>query len=203
MTIQVAERLSRREIRLNFAAAEVDSPRWGNEYARHIGEQAATRLRSIPIDAWSKEDKRNAETGLRAVRAGYVYPLLDLVESWSVGELAVADLAVVRLINLAPFVELAPSRCLWEFVQALDAGRATRDDGFAHGYRSLRGRFDPARMRGLPVLVAEGLGGPYTEAEGLTRLCCVHSLHLEGRPVPERLRVAVGVSPRIREWSWY
>lgn len=109
----------------------------------------------------------------------------------------------MRLIRYPPFLDLAPSRLLGEFVRALDAGRDVPREDFAANYRRLRSSFDSIKMRGVPILVAESREGPITEVEGLTRMACLLSKHMAGERVPSRVKAVLGESARLREWNFY
>ena len=50
--------------------------------------------------------------------------------------------------------------------------------------------------------MAESEHGPYTIAEGLTRLTCLASFVREGRPVPNELKVLAGTNPDLTKWGW-
>lgn len=186
-----------------FAAAEVDSARWKFEYQLKIGPDQAERLRALPIGAWTETDCAAAVAGVKAVRPGYVGPLLATKPAWFETILPVARLAQIRVIRMGAFLAISPDRSLHGFVRGLDQGKDTPGDGFAAGYRALRPNFDPGRMRGWPVVVGATREGPFTEAEGLTRMCCLLSRHLKGEPVPATFDLVVGVSPRIVEWGFF
>jgi hypothetical protein len=186
-----------------LALAELSSPLMIAYYDGEIGAARAARLRSSPYEQWSPADRLAVEGAARKMRGGYLGPILSLQPDWYVGVLEVSELAQVRLIRLAAFSAIAPNRLLDQFVAALDAGRDTPNDGFSAKYRLLRPIFDPSRMRGLPILVAETEEGPYTEVEGLTRMSCLLSKRTKGESVPDSIMAVLGVSPRMREWNFY
>jgi len=186
-----------------LALAELSSPLMLAYYDGEIGGQRAARLRGSPYEGWSPADRAAVEDAARKMRGGYLGPILALEPDWYVGLLDTSELPRVRLIRLAAFSAIAPSRLLDQFVAALDLGRDTPDDGFGAKYRLLRPIFDPSRMRGLPILVAEIEEGPYTEVEGLTRMSCLLSKKTKGEAVPDSISAILGVSSRIREWNFY
>ena len=78
--------------------------------------------------------------------------------------------------------QLAPSRKLEEFADALDAGHVTSgEEEFASNYRKVHDSFSSQRMRGRPIVVAENVEGPFTILEGYTRLTTITSLQRAGR----------------------
>jgi hypothetical protein len=186
-----------------LALAELSSPLMLAYYDGEIGAARAARLRGSPYEEWSPVDRAAVEDAARKMRGGYLGPIMALEPDWYVGLLEVSELPKVRLIRLAAFSAIAPNRLLDQFVAALDAGRDTPDDGFGAKYRLLRPSFDPSRMRGLPILVAEVEEGPYTEVEGLTRMSCLLSKKTNGEAVPDSISAILGVSARIREWNFY
>lgn len=126
--------------------------------------------------------------------------LSDTVE-WHVGTLPAAAIETLRVITERDFVARAPSHLLGEFARNTDSGTPPIDD-FDVGYRSLRASFDLARSRGRPIVVAPSADGPYTIAEGLTRLTCLASLVRTGHPVPSKIEFLVGTTPRLTAWGW-
>ena len=185
-----------------FAAAEVDSPRYGTAFENAIGRDAANRLRRATVDSWSDEDRRAARAGVWAIRSGYVAPLFSIGLSWRTARLGTDELADVRLIKFDRFIRIAPSRRLADFVRALDLGEYLLGDDFGENYRRLKPVFDPTRMRGRPILVARNSDEPPTEVEGLTRMSCLLSRRFAGQTSPVDLVVVVGLSPRVVEWVW-
>jgi hypothetical protein len=186
-----------------LAFAELSSPLLLEYYDREVGSARTAKLRGSAYEEWSPTDRAAVENAARKMRGGYLGPILALEPDWYVGLLDVSELARVRLIRLAAFSAIAPSRLLDQFVAALDAGRDTPGDRFGAKYRLLRPNFDPSRMRGLPILVAEMEEGPYTEVEGLTRMSCLLSRRTNGEVTPDSISAILGVSPRIRQWSFY
>ncbi|HTP53761.1 MAG TPA: hypothetical protein VML94_02200 [Thermoplasmata archaeon] len=137
-----------------------------------------------------------------AVRGMYVGGLIRLRPDWYLGSLQSSSLGELRLIAHEPFREIAPSLRLDDFVRALDAGRETPGDRFAQRYRQLRPTFDPAKVRGRPMLAGKALAGPFIEIDGLTRVSILWSRHLKNDSLPQRIEVVAGISPRIEEWPY-
>lgn len=185
---------------LPCAAAEADSPRYRPQYERALGAARVDRLRSVPVTNRTDDDRAAAKAGVRAVRRAYVEPLMALGPKWVIGQLAVKELAHARIIRFPPFAATTPGRTLLEIVQPLDAGADTPEEGFAEHYRAFRPTFDHSLMRGLPILIAESEKGPYTLAEGLTRMCCLLSRSHQDEPLPADIEVALGISPRVSVW---
>ena len=105
-----------------------------------------------------------------------------------------------RTISLVPF---APSRRLDKLVGALDAGKETPNLNNHLIYRFMRPRFDPARARGCPVLIAERSEGPYVLAEGMARMCALLSRRMADEPTSESIPVLRGVSSAASRGQWW
>jgi len=92
--------------------------------------------------------------------------------AWFKGDLPVEDVAAILVMNTPAFAAYAPTRRIAEFVHKLDERvPLTGDEVFADNYYRFRPRFDPAKLIGRPILLAPRETGPFTELEGLTRLC--------------------------------
>ncbi len=192
-----------RGVPCHFAAAEADCPRYGAVFEQVLGRCQAIRLRTLPIYSWTDVDCAAAQTGVTATRGDYLRPILESKPEWSIGWLAVEELAQIQVIRHTPFLAIAPHRDLFTFVKGLDGGRDTPGDGFGEGYRMVRPYFNAGRMRGCPVLVGRTDDGPYTEVEGLTRMSCILSKHLASEPRPAEVEVDLGASPRMNEWPFF
>ncbi len=193
---------SERELYWNFACAEANSPRYGGVYAQ-IPPPLLDRIKRGAHDELSAGDWQVVTAIVKAYRAPLLDGLAELGTDWYHGALSVASLEAVRLLNYAPFVRLAPHRDLGSFVTALDAGLdPPGDENFGQNYRRFRITYDSGKSRGLPVLVAPGLGGPYTEIEGLTRMCSLISKLRASEPVEPQVSVLVGVCVQFDYWKW-
>jgi hypothetical protein len=201
--IRFTRNVKPRDVFCQFAAAEVDSPRYGQPFESIVGQVKATRLRTTPLELWTDADCDAGVAGVTAIRGHYVRSIFALEPEWRIGSIPIQELADIRLIQLPAFASIAPRRTLFEFVRALDSGRDTQGDSFGSSYRQFRPKFDVASMRGLPILLAKSDVGPYTEVEGLTRLCCLLSMHLNGETVPDAVDVVLGISRRVESWPWY
>jgi hypothetical protein len=192
-----------RELFWNFARAEQDSPRFGPHYANVLSERLLERIRVDRKSELDSKDWRDLERAVRGLREPLVGQLLRFGTSWFTGGLPIEELPRVRLLNYAPFVDLAPTRELSEFVAGLDVGLVpTGEAAFAENYLRMRRSFDPRKLHGLPVLIAEREGGPYTEIEGLTRMAVMTSRFLEGNSIGLRVEILLGMCHRFNEWAW-
>ena len=195
-------RVPDRELYWNFIAAEANSSRYGGYYA-----DLPPRLLDL-VKGGAHEEISDAEwpvlkAAVIRLRRPLVEQVVELGTDWYEGTLASPSLDAVRVLNFAPFVRLAPSRRLREFVTALDAGKdPPGDEGFGKNYRRFRANFDPAKIVGRPVLVAPNLGVPYTEIEGLTRMCTFISKRRAGDAVPPQVPALVGVCMQFDQWQW-
>jgi hypothetical protein len=185
----------------SFVVAELDSPRWRARLEAVLPSESVSRLRSSSRGTLPSEDLERARSALLAHRGRFVGFLLTGSTEWRFGRLRTTGLEQLRVITEKDFVERAPTRLLAEFALKTDEGTRPIPD-FDTAYAFLRSRFDMNRSRGLPVLVAESEHGPYTIAEGLTRLTCLASFVREGRPVPNELNVLAGTNPDLTKWGW-
>lgn len=193
---------SERELFWNFACAEANSSRYGVFYQR-LPEPLLNRIRRGRRDELSERDWQVVKAAVTALRSPLTGQLAELGADWYEGTLPVTALEQVRLLNYSPFVQLAPSRDLGAFVTALDEGRdPPGDKGFGQNYRRFRREYDPARSVGRPILVAPALKGPYTEIEGLTRMCTLISKRRSNDAVPLEVLILLGVCFRFDSWQW-
>jgi hypothetical protein len=190
------------EVFLDVAFAEITSPNYRNRYTPTFGHHV-DRLSSTGLDQWSRDEQRRAEAIVRDYRRGPLEPLTWGKVTLSLSEARTEELGEVRLMNLSAFNRFAPSRKLDEFVKNLDAGKAMPDDEFAAKYARVRPVFDPSKTRGHPVLFATGPAGPYVEAEGLTRMCCLLSMSTADEDVPNSIEVYTGIGARVADWYFY
>ncbi|MGA8302916.1 MAG: hypothetical protein WA691_01365 [Thermoplasmata archaeon] len=164
------------EVLWNFGYAEIDSPTdHGNRWRAELEPQLLRILTTDDRRAMTKEDWANLLAAAIAVRGDYVVQLMALRLAWFRGHFGISELRNIRVADYPPFSGFAPSRRLQEFVRCMDEGRSMAGAEFADRYRKLRPSFDVQRVRGLPILVAESVDGPFTEVEGLTRLCILLS----------------------------
>ncbi len=191
-----------RELYWNFACAEANSPRYGGFY-QQLPAPLLDRIRRGRRDELSEGDWRIVKAAVIALRSPLTTQLIELGTDWHEGTLPIARLDQVRLLAYRPFVLLAPSRDLGSFVTALDEGRdPPGDEGFGQNYRRFRQEYDPAKVVGRPVLVAPALHGPYTEIEGLTRMCTLISKRRANEVVAPEVSVLVGVCLQFDQWQW-
>jgi hypothetical protein len=190
-----------RDIAWNWARAEIDSPRFAPHDA-HVGETLLARVRAgdqqgLDDAAWS------ALTGAVArYRGGLLRGLRRLGTEWFSGELDLAEIPDLRVMNYLPFVAICPTRRLGDLAAALAAGREPPGaQEFATNFAALRHGFATARLaEARPILVTERAEGPYTLLEGYSRLAAVAARCLAGTAGPGEIPVLLGKCPRIAEW---
>jgi hypothetical protein len=193
---------SERELYWNIACAEANSPRYGGIYAR-VPPPLLDRIKRGAHDELSAGDLQAVTAIVKTYRAPLLEGLVELGTDWFQGALPATSLEAIRLLNYGPFVCLAPRRDLGTFVTALDAGHdPPGDENFGQNYRRFRAEYDSAKSVGRPVLVAATLEGPYTEIEGLTRMCSLISKLRAGEPVEPRLPVLIGICLQFEFWKW-
>ncbi len=208
MALSKLQPATERDLYWEWLRAELDVPHEGPRSERHTVHGLEPRLLSI-LERGDRAALRESEwgdlrTAFRRLRGDYLEPLLDGSTIWKYGDLQVAELAEIRIPNLTiSLVPVAPTRLLAEYAAAMDAGRETPGLPNLGVYRALRRGFETGRSRGCLVLIAELPAGPYVLAEGLTRASVLVSRRRQGESVPSVLRVLLGVTPRVREWSWW
>lgn len=195
--------VSERDLFWQWARAESDSERYGASFLGSLSGRLIARLDSNTWEGLDDADWTDIERAVLAIRGQYLSSLLELGVKWYSGKFMTSDLQDVRLIQYAPFLHVAPSRMMSEFVAELDGGNDPPGDPFGPHYRKVRSRFEPNRMRGSPILASETRTGPYLEVEGLMRMAILLSRLKRGEPVPPRITVMVGVCPRLPEWRWF
>jgi hypothetical protein len=184
----------------NLAYSECDSEsRHGDAWRSRLGPGLCQRIARGDRSELSRGDWQSLRRALHAVRGGYLGAFLELRPAWHFARVESSTLGSLRLISHAAFHAVAPTLRLDDFVLALDRGRETPGDRFAHRYRRLRPTFDPARSRGRPMLAGTSLRGPFLEIDGLTRLSILWSRIAHGEPVPPQVDVLVGTSERLSE----
>ena len=184
-----------------FVQSELDSPRWSRRLLPNLSHALTTKVRSDDYAAVTGYERTELRRAIVAHRGRFVESLLQPATKWTSVILDVTILAELRVVAEKDFVERAPSRLLGEFAAAADAGASTIPD-FDIPYSKIRASFDPGRSRGVPILVATDENGPYTIAEGLTRLTCLVSLKREGQIGVESIDAVLGVNPSFAAWNW-
>src|SRR5208283_1232210 len=111
-----------RELFWNIACAEANSPRYGGVYGA-VTPALLDRIKRGARDELSAGDWQVVTAAVKAYRTPLLEGLAELGTDWYEGALPASSLELVRLLNYAPFVSLAPQRDLGSFVTALDAGR--------------------------------------------------------------------------------
>jgi len=194
---------SQRELFWNFASADMHSPRYGQAYEDLLPTKLTMHLRRGERDALSEQEWGNLEAVVLAARGSVLGPLLRSGTGWYVGNLSLEELQRIRVMKHLPFVAIAPTRELSDFVAALDKGILPPGDSFGENYRRMRPSFELSRMHGYPIVVAEQADGPYTALEGLTRMAILTSQYLGGEIPASRIPMMLGLCDRLREWPFY
>lgn len=194
---------SERELYWNFACAEANSSRYGGRYQSRFSASLLDRVRLGKREELSEGDWRILKAVVVEIRGPLTTQLQELGTDWYEGSLPVEALDQVRLLDHRPFVQLAPSRGLGSFVSALDEGKdPPGDTGFGENYRRFRREYEPTKSVGRPILVAPALKGPYTEIEGLTRMCALISKRRSKERVPHEVPILLGVCLQFDSWQW-
>ncbi|SRR6266568_1730310 len=194
---------SERDLWWNWAIAELDSTRFGEDFRSLIPIELQTKLRAGRRDVLTQSDWHELKGAVLKFRFPILLDLLQLGIDWYEGELDPSDLPDIRIMNYEPHVRLAPSRTLAAFAAALDAGRNSGENEFGGNYRTVRDTFRTDQLRGRPILVAEATSGPFTLLEGYTRLTVMTSLRRAGKIDSQPIPVLLGVCSRLKEWHLY
>lgn len=189
----------------NFGVAEMESPRdSGLGYIMRLSARCMDRIRAA--NRWqdlSESDRRELRDAVLSKRGNIVRPLLRQCTGWWYASLPLSEVGQVRLMSHQPFLRLAGSGKLEDFVVALDRGELPPgDEDFGLNYQQVRAAFDPTKIRGVPVLVSRSIDGPWIGAEGLTRLSIWTSKHSKGEAADSAIHVLLGVCPGIAEWPY-
>lgn len=183
-----------------WALAEIDSDRFGELYGG-LEPRIREALRRGARDELSPRDLDVVKIMVRAVRRPVLEDLLELGTDWRRGEMRLAEVGNLRVVNWPPLAELDPSRTIGAIARFLDGGGIPPDDrAFADNYRKLHSGFSLTAMRGQPILISETEGGPNSVLEGYTRLSVIASKTSAGQIVDQALPVIVGTCPRLRDW---
>lgn len=191
------------EVLWQWALAEWDSTRFRDWYPDVPG--AAERLRTgLPYDRTQDVDQRI----IRAVAYARGSLLADVPPesvAWWRGALETHELAALRTLALPEFRTLAPDSALLSGMSAaLENGHDARADiPFLEPYREMRAMFDPARIRGMPILLAERAAGPFHLLEGYRRMTLLHARFSAGTFPEQEIAVVVGIWPRLKGWRLY
>lgn len=192
-----------RDLLWNFARAEFEISDLGVRHTQpEMDPDLKDRLLRDERDTFTPEDWEALLQALLTTRADTIQPLLDLDLEWFRGELPANAWPNLRVLNLRIFAPLAPTRLLPEFVAALDAG-ATWEGVDPSWYPHLRAAFDPSKMHGVPMVVAESVSGPYTLFEGTTRMCVIYSRQQRGELAVPCVPMVLGVSEQISRWEFF
>jgi hypothetical protein len=191
-----------KQVVLEIGAAELP-PRRGVDahYDGLLTDEQFDRLNREGLTAWTESDLEAVSAAAVARRGQYFGRLEWLCSDWYSGRLRAVDVGGVRTIDTTEFTSIAPSRRVSELTAALDEGKHTEGRHFSDRYRALRPNFDPTKMVGRPMLVAERPEGPYVEFEGLHRLCWLESSRVDGELRISEVDVLLGVGEFVRDWQ--
>lgn len=188
----------------NWAAAELDSTRWGEAFRYWLTPELQSKVSSGRRQDLNDADWEKLRAAVLNVRAPILLDLLRLGCQWYVGELDWSELSGLRIMNYEPHVRLAPSRTLPDFAEALDSGENPfGEEKFGSNYRATRAAFRPDEVKGRPILVSENPSGTFTMLEGYTRLAVMTSLGKAGRLDPRPIPIVLGVCPRLKDWRLF
>lgn len=185
----------------SFVVAELDSPRWTQRLEPRLSRGLVEKLRLNDFSALNRDDLPFLRAALLAHRGSYVEPLLQATTRWARGELRAECLEFLRVIAEPDFVIRSTNRQLGQFAEGTERGVPSIPD-FDEPYHVMKARFRRERMKGTPILVSPARSGPYTIAEGLTRLTLLTSLKRQGTAPVGTMPVIFGVNPAFSEWRW-
>jgi len=203
--MKILQPATEEEVLQSWAESEFNGSRHRDEIAPWIlSYNARTRILETHPSKWSSIDRKDAIEATRRARSPILDGILKSNPSWRLVEIGPDEVGSLLHIDHPPFNALAGDRRIGTFVEALDAGRTTRGDGFSRGYQDLRKKFSPEKTLGLPGVAAKSERGPFIVFDGLTRLCILHSRLVAGEPVPAAIQLYLAVSPRLSKgcWQW-
>lgn len=182
-----------------WARAEWRSPRFAAWYPQE--PEILARLESGAEFAGGELDWRILDGVTRA--RGLLLDGLDLAGlDVHRALLAPAEIAGLGLFRDPGFRRLCPTAtCLGDLADSLAADLPEhREVPLAAAYHALGASFDPARMRGRPILLAADSAGPFLLLEGYCRLLRLLATHRAGAAVPE-IPVILGLWPELPGWK--
>lgn len=191
------------EMLWDWALAEWESSRFGSWYPN--APEAVERLRSgAPYDHAQIFDQRIAST-VATVHNLLLKDVLPARLRWRRVLLAPDELAPLRILNLPEFRTLLPhSAVLGDMVALLESNPAPlRDIPLLRAYHEVRDSFDPALIRGAPILLAEHEEGPFHIMEGHRRLASTLAQFSDGRRTPHEVAAILGIWPGLKAWPYY
>jgi hypothetical protein len=196
------EPATERDFFWEFVLAEFHSYRWRNSYRLGLTRAASSALQRATRKELGDSDWESLRNVLISYRRPIIEDVLQLEPVWRYEQFSIADLPSVKFMGMGmdDFIRVAPNHTLNELALAHRAGSDTNNDWFVNGLNYLLMDYDPRRTRGVPIFLSEGGGSPFILIEGLTRSTAVVFRTLTGQPVPQELRVLIGVSPALRTW---
>lgn len=203
LPVRVVGACSTAEMLWDWALAEWESSRFGRFYPDR--PDVIARLRSgAPYDHSQLFDQRIATT-VAGVHAPLLKDVLPARVPWQRVALRPDELAELRILNMREFQMLSPhSPLLRDLTAALEAdGEKTRNLPLPRAYREVAASFDPALMRGAPILLAMTPEGPFHVLEGHRRLTTLHARHCAGRLDVAEIAAILGLWPGLKDWPGY
>jgi hypothetical protein len=192
-----------RELYWSFARAEFEITPLGVRHTQpSISSRVLERVLRNQKEKMTDSDWKQLRRAVVSTREDIVVPLTNLRLQWFTAQLPAAMWGNLRVMNLHIFETLAPTRRLEELSAALDRGDFPRiwDPSY---YPRLRASFQPSRMHGDPIAIAERVTGPYTLVEGTTRMCALFSMRSRGQTDLSRVTFLLGVSPRVHQFEGF
>lgn len=189
----------------NWAIAEATNVRRWDDLKEFVSGEVLEKLETGNYDSLAEGEWHQLEQMIAQFRRPLLEGLLRLRPQWYLGDLASSHLSEIRVIKYQPFVQVAPSRTLGDFVAFLEKGGSLPNDpAFAENVKRIRTAFKIEMMRGRPILVsAELSGSSYYLVEGYSRLSAMLLGQRAGTPMIEAIPVMLGATARINEWIWY
>jgi len=194
--------LARCEDWLVLAEVELSSARWGGQFDALLDPEVARRLRSTSASLWMQRDRELVNRAFDSYRGGFLRSITALGVTWTEATISPGEISLLRVTAGPWWGGLTPAWDLATLLAAINRGRDTPDPTFSRGVRELTRSFDPAKVRGRPILVGQAAEGPLTILEGTTRLLAVLSKFGAKQLVPAAIPVYVGLTPRFGEWEF-
>jgi hypothetical protein len=182
-----------------WARAENQSDRFGPLYC--LSTAIRQQLVSDNPSVLTPQDRATLKSEVLRIRGPLLRGLIRLCACWYTTVFELQDLARVETMYWPPFVAIAPSRKLNDFVAALDKGISTPNDDFLNTYRRMRAKFSIREMHGHPIFVSETDSGPYILVEGYSRLTSLNSQYMNGELSLGTFSAVLGICPNLRDWS--
>ena len=181
-----------------WAYAEYESERFGKLYG--LPTEIKQKLASNNSNELTPGERIALRAQVLGVRGPLLKGLVGLGVRWHTATFDHSDLSDIIIMNWPPFVAIASSRKLSDFVAMLDKGVSPPNDEFLNTYRKMKARFSLTDMHGSPILVSKTTDGPYILVEGYSRLTALTSKHETGVLKEVTFPVVLGVSQNLQGW---